>query len=95
MWTVLRAGPDRPWGAAVTMVGTALLVATPDYCWYALLLVLLAALSGRAEWLAVVAAGHLALYAADLNLVQLVGQLLGYGLALATVIAVVVRRRTR
>ncbi|MEV6527368.1 glycosyltransferase family 87 protein [Longispora sp. NPDC051575] len=94
-WTALRADPDRPWDAAVTMVGTALLVATPGYSWYALLLVVLVALSGRGEWLAVAAAGHLALYAADLHLAPATGQRLGYGLALVAVIAVAVRRQTR
>ncbi|MGY0236720.1 glycosyltransferase family 87 protein [Longispora urticae] len=94
-WTAVRADPDRPWDAAVTMVGTALLVATPGYSWYALLLVLLVALSGRAEWLAVAAAGHLALYAADLHLTPATGQRLGYGLAVVAVIAVAVHRRMR
>ncbi|WP_412542894.1 glycosyltransferase 87 family protein [Longispora sp. K20-0274] len=92
-WTARRADPDRPWDAAVVMVGAALLVATPGYSWYALLLVLLVALSGRAAWLTVAAAGHVALYAADLHLTPLTGQRLGYGLALATVIAVAVHRR--
>ncbi|MEV6527890.1 glycosyltransferase family 87 protein [Longispora sp. NPDC051575] len=93
-WTALRSDPDRPWDAAVVMVGAALLVATPGYSWYALLLVLLVALSGRPAWLTVAAAGHLALYAADLGLSPLAGQRLGYGLAaVAVLVAAVVRRR--
>ncbi len=51
-----RVNPDRPWTAAATMFGVALLVATPSYPWYALLLIPLAALAGRWEWLAVAVA---------------------------------------
>ncbi|MGW0661427.1 glycosyltransferase 87 family protein [Streptodolium elevatio] len=53
-----RADPDRPWGAALTMTGTLLLVLTPNYPWYALLLVALVVLDGRAEWMAVGLAGY-------------------------------------
>jgi len=53
-----RSDPDRPWGAALTMTGTLLLVLTPNYPWYALLLVALVVLDGRAEWLAVGLAGY-------------------------------------
>jgi Glycosyltransferase family 87 len=59
--TVLRtADPDRPWRGAVVMTGAALAVTTPELPWYALLLVALVALDGRAEWLAIAAAGDLA-----------------------------------
>jgi hypothetical protein len=58
---VLRtADPDRPWRGAVLMTGAALAVTTPELPWYALLLVALVALDGRAEWLAIAAAGDLA-----------------------------------
>ncbi|WP_436791952.1 glycosyltransferase 87 family protein [Yinghuangia sp. YIM S10712] len=53
-----RSDPDRPWSAALTMTGTLLLVLTPNYPWYALLLVALVVLDGRAEWLAVGLAGY-------------------------------------
>lgn len=53
-----RSDPDRPWSAALTMTGTMLLVLTPTYPWYALLLVALVVLDGRAEWLAVGLAGY-------------------------------------
>jgi hypothetical protein len=55
---VLRRGdPARPWRGALTVTGTAFLLMTPGYSWYALLLVALVALDGRWEWLGVAAAG--------------------------------------
>lgn len=96
LWVMHAADPDRPWAAAAVMVGTALLVSAPGYPWYALLLVLLAAASGRAEWLAVAAAGYVVLYAADIGLDALLAQRLGYGAALAVVVSAAAgRRRTR
>jgi hypothetical protein len=57
---VLRtADPDRPWRGALVMTGAALAVTTPELPWYAVLLVALVALDGRAEWLAIAAAGDL------------------------------------
>ncbi|MBV9384215.1 MAG: DUF2029 domain-containing protein, partial [Streptosporangiaceae bacterium] len=57
---VLRfSDPGQPWRGAVVMTGSALAVATPHYQWYAVLLVMLVALDGRAEWLALAAAGYL------------------------------------
>ncbi|MGP3959428.1 glycosyltransferase 87 family protein [Nonomuraea sp. 3N208] len=58
---VLRRGdPDRPWRGALVLTGTALLVLTPGYPWYALLIVGLVALDGRWEWLGVPVAGAVA-----------------------------------
>ncbi|MGR4880461.1 glycosyltransferase 87 family protein [Streptomyces sp. LARHCF249] len=55
---VLRRGdPDRPWSGALLVTGTAFLLMTPGYSWYALLLVALVALDGRWEWLGVAVAG--------------------------------------
>ncbi|NUK27966.1 glycosyltransferase family 87 protein [Streptomyces lunaelactis] len=55
---VLRRGdPERPWSGALLVTGTAFLLLTPGYSWYALLLVALVALDGRWEWLAVAVAG--------------------------------------
>ncbi|MDJ0340875.1 glycosyltransferase family 87 protein [Streptomyces sp. H10-C2] len=55
---VLRRGdPGRPWSGALLVTGTALLLTSPSYYWYALLVVALVALDGRWEWLAVPAAG--------------------------------------
>jgi Glycosyltransferase family 87 len=58
---VLRsADPDRPWRGAVVMTGAAMTVTPPAYPWYFMLLAVLVALDGQAEWLALAAAGYLA-----------------------------------
>lgn len=46
-----RSRPDVPEDVAVAMVGVTFLVTTPNYGWYAVLLIALAALTGRLEWL--------------------------------------------
>jgi len=57
---ILKFGdPDEPWRGSVLMTAAALVVATPDYQWYAILLVMLVALDGRPEWLAIAAGGYL------------------------------------
>lgn len=53
------ADPSRPWRGAVVMTGTALAITTPPLPWYALLLVMLTAVDGRPEWLALAAARYL------------------------------------
>jgi hypothetical protein len=87
--------PDRPWLGAATMTGAAFVVATPNYAWYAILLVVLVGLGARTVWLGVVAAGYLANYAGLLHVDGLLAQRLGYGLALAAVVAVALRARRR
>ncbi|MGN5381255.1 glycosyltransferase 87 family protein [Streptomyces lasalocidi] len=52
-----RGDPARPWSGALLVTGTALLLFSPNYPWYSLLVIALAALDGRWEWLAVTAAG--------------------------------------
>ncbi|MEV6250799.1 glycosyltransferase family 87 protein [Streptomyces sp. NPDC051742] len=64
--------PDRPWSGALTTTGTAFLLLTPGYSWYALLIVALVALDGRWEWLGVALAGAVA---------YLAGPTVGYGAA--------------
>lgn len=59
VFVALRGDPERPWRGALTVVGTALLLATPSYPWYSLLLLALAAVEGRWEWLGVPVAGLL------------------------------------
>ena len=67
---VLRYGdPQAPWRGALTVTGTALFLAAPDYPWYALLVVALVALDGRWEWLALPVAGE-AMYLSDGTLQQ-------------------------
>ncbi|MEV0819825.1 hypothetical protein [Nonomuraea rubra] len=61
---VLRYGdPDRPWRGALLVSGSLLLLFTPGYSWYALLVVALVAMDGRWEWLGAALAGAVA-YAA-------------------------------
>ena len=48
-----RTNPDAPWLGQLVMIGSTLLIASPRYPWYALLLVPFIALSGRWEWFAV------------------------------------------
>ncbi|TXN31048.1 glycosyltransferase family 87 protein [Lacisediminihabitans profunda] len=48
-----KTDPERPWLGQVVMIGTTLLIVSPRYPWYALLLVPFIALSGRWEWSAV------------------------------------------
>ncbi|MET7395159.1 glycosyltransferase 87 family protein [Dactylosporangium sp. NPDC005572] len=95
----LRAGrtaePDQPWLAATTVTGTALIIAAPTYPWYALLLILLVALGGRTEWLAVAAAAYLAQYGPNLHLTTESAQRIGYAAAVVTVVTVAVLRRRR
>ncbi len=93
---VLRRGdPRRPWIAATTLTGTAFLLLTPGYPWYALLLVALAALAGRPEWLTVAAAGQ-AVYLLGQVTPAPVAVSLPYGLAAAIVVtAAVIRSRRR
>ncbi|MGW0393327.1 glycosyltransferase 87 family protein [Streptomyces sp. NPDC003042] len=52
-----RGDPECPWSAALLVTGAAFLLMTPGYSWYALPLVALVALDGRAEWLGVAVAG--------------------------------------
>jgi alpha-1,2-mannosyltransferase len=48
---VWRADPAEPWAAQAAMIGATLLILTPAYPWYALLLVPFAAIARRPEWL--------------------------------------------
>jgi hypothetical protein len=58
---IIRFGDlDQPWRGGVLMTAAALAVCTPRFQWYAILLVMLVALDGRPEWLAIAAGGYLA-----------------------------------
>ncbi|MFG2818698.1 hypothetical protein ACGFX4_04640 [Kitasatospora sp. NPDC048365] len=85
---LLSGDPHRPWGGALLVTGTALLLVAPAYPWYGLLVVALVALDGRWEWLAVPAAGQV-LYLAGGTAVQRAA----YGAALVCVLAVPAVRR--
>ncbi|MFJ5610758.1 glycosyltransferase 87 family protein [Streptomyces sp. NPDC093221] len=95
---VLRRGDrNRPWSGALLVTGTALLLTSPSYYWYALSVVALVALDGRWEWLAVPLAG-LALYTGNAMGAGAHGNVLqatAYGAAALIVVAgAVVRRNT-
>ncbi|WP_069758298.1 glycosyltransferase family 87 protein [Streptomyces sp. LUP47B] len=52
-----RGDPARPWHGALLLTGTAMLLFSPRYPWYSLLVIALVALDGRWEWLTVTLAG--------------------------------------
>lgn len=52
-----RGDPARPWHGALVLTGTAMLLFSPRYPWYSLLVIALVALDGRWEWLTVTLAG--------------------------------------
>ncbi|WP_330333670.1 DUF2029 domain-containing protein [Streptomyces sp. NBC_00536] len=60
-----RGDPARPWHGSLLVTGTAFLLLTPGYSWYALLLIALVALDGRWEWLPTAAAGAAAYLASS------------------------------
>ncbi|GIH05260.1 hypothetical protein Rhe02_33270 [Rhizocola hellebori] len=88
-----HSDPDRPWRSATIMAGVMLLVATPGYSWYTILLVALAAMSDRPEWLAVVAAGYVAQYYGNLHLEIHQSLQIGYGVAALVVVATTLLRQ--
>jgi hypothetical protein len=98
---MLRSDPDQPWRGAVVMTGLALAVTTPPLPWYALLLVMLVALDGRAEWLAFAVVKYVAVRATALLPGVFVpvyrSEQVCYGaaLALVTVVSLIRWRRAR
>ncbi|MGN7799555.1 glycosyltransferase 87 family protein [Leifsonia sp. 22587] len=85
------ADPDAPWHAQVVSVGAVLLITSPSYPWYALVLIPFIALSRRWEWLAV----PLALTAKTLVPAHPAGTLVVAAAALIVTTATLVRRRRR
>lgn len=51
-----KTDPAHPWVGQVAMIGLTLLIVSPRYQWYSLLLLPMIAMSGRWEWLSVAAA---------------------------------------
>lgn len=76
-----KTDPTSPWIGQLVMIGGTLLIASPRYPWYALLLVPFIALSGRWEWFAV----PLALTAR-----QLAPSHVGYQVALSVAVVVII-----
>ncbi|MEP6843052.1 MAG: glycosyltransferase family 87 protein, partial [Pseudolysinimonas sp.] len=50
---IVFSDPEQPWVGQVVMIGATLIIASPRYPWYALLLLPFIAMSGRWEWVAV------------------------------------------
>lgn len=95
LWTLLHRGPPPATRLATTLVGVAFLVVTPVQPWYAVLLVALAALADRPEWLAVAAAAYPLYFAAVGNGDVLRVGRTSYGVGLVVVVAAVLARRSR
>lgn len=57
--------PRRPERQAVWLVGLTLLIGTPSYSWYALLLLALVSMSGRIEWLVLCISPTIGMLGAD------------------------------
>jgi len=79
----LKTDQASPWVGQLVMIGSTLLILSPRYPWYALLLVPFIALSGRWEWLAVPLALTLRLLVPSLEVTQI-------SIALATIVIIVV-----
>ncbi|MBV9594181.1 MAG: DUF2029 domain-containing protein [Actinobacteria bacterium] len=56
VWALLLTDEVHPESTALVLVGVTVLVGTPELSWYTLLLLALAAIAGRPEWLGVVLA---------------------------------------
>ena len=85
LYVLRRGDPARPWSGALLVTGTALLITSPAYSWYALLVAALVALDGRWEWLSVPAAGAVLYLGGAPRGVDL--QSLSYGIAMLAVLA--------
>jgi alpha-1,2-mannosyltransferase len=91
-WIWWHADPLRPDLAAVTAVGVYLLITTPNYPWYAMLLVAMIAASGRLQWLWLSFSPTLLYLATTTGLDPHTAGGLGYGIALAVTLSVATRR---
>ncbi|MBG6215513.1 MAG: DUF2029 domain-containing protein [Cryobacterium sp.] len=67
---IVKTDQNRPWVGQLVMIGATLLVLSPRYPWYALLLLPFVALSGRWEWLLVPMALTLRLLVPSVPLTQ-------------------------
>lgn len=94
--TVLwKADPGRPWDGALLVTGTALILTSPAYPWYAELAVALAVLAARPEWLGLAAAGYLPLFSSEAGMSWSNATVVGYGTAGAVALIATLARSTR
>jgi alpha-1,2-mannosyltransferase len=82
-----KSDPQNPWLGQLVMIGTVLLIVTPRYPWYALLLVPMIAMTGRWEWLAVPFALTERLLIPDVTLARITA-----GAAIVLIVAMAVYR---
>lgn len=92
LWLWWRADERQPELTAVAAFGLYLLVSTPNYSWYAVVLIALIAASGRLEWLWLGFAPSLQYMAGDIGLDQRIATGLGYGVAMLIVAVVAASR---
>lgn len=88
---LLRADPASPWVGQLVVVGAALLLTSPRYSWYALLLVPLIAMTARWEWFALA----LLLVPVQYQLLPLPLERLDLAAVLAAVVVGALMRRRR
>jgi alpha-1,2-mannosyltransferase len=82
-----KTDPTNPWLGQLVMIGVTMLIVTPRYPWYALLLVPMIAATGRWEWLAVPLALTERLLISDVTLARIT-----VSLAIVLIVAVSLRR---
>ncbi len=86
-WVWRRAAQRPPASSALLLVGVAFVLVGPSQPWYGLLLIALAALADRPEWLAVAAAAYPVYQAGNLGVDNTEMQQWSYGSALLVVAA--------
>ena len=95
LWAVRRSDPRAPENSAVIVFGVVLLVTTPVYSWYALMLLALIALTGRVEWLPMVLGAGLSMVGALLVTDGVRMHLVMYSIAAASTGALLLARAYR
>ncbi len=92
VWLWWRADPRSPEHTAVAAAGLYLLVTTPNYGWYALILIAMIAASGRLEWLWLAFAPGLQYMSAEVYWNPHTVSAYGFGVATVIVLAVSIGR---
>jgi hypothetical protein len=87
---IIKTDPAQPWLGQLVMIGSALLIISPRYPWYALLVLPFIALTGRWEWLTVPFALTLRLLIPDSLVTQI-----ATGVAVLVIVGVTLWRRRR
>jgi hypothetical protein len=95
LWALRRSDPRAPEDTAVVVFGVVLIVTTPVYSWYSLILLALVAMSGRVEWLPVVLGAGLSMVGALLVTDGVRMHLICYSVAAAATAALLVRTAWR